>query len=99
MKPSGCVKWQIFFDSTFSLPKSASIAVLVGNDPRIVEAQHRELGDGVTFLQREVLGTKGAGGASTVNMEHRNEQYVDGAQRAVQSEDDSRISTESSVSA
>jgi len=34
------------------------------------------------------------GGASTVNMERRNEQYIDGAQRAVQSNGDSRKPTE-----
>jgi conjugative relaxase-like TrwC/TraI family protein len=32
---------RIFFDFTFSPPKSVSIAALIGNDPRIVEAHHR----------------------------------------------------------
>jgi conjugative relaxase-like TrwC/TraI family protein len=93
------MKWRIFFDITFSLPKSVSIAALVGNGLRIVEAHHRGVGVGVTLLQREGLETKGVGGASTVNMEHRNGQYIDGAQRAIQSEANSRMSTESSVSA
>ena len=66
MKPFGCVKWRIFVDITFSLPKSVSIAALVGNDPRIVEAHHCGVGVGVTLLQREVLETNGVGGASTV---------------------------------
>ena len=38
---------------------------------------------GVTLLPREVLETKAVGGASTVKVERRNEQYLDGAQRAV----------------
>ena len=45
---------------------------------------------GVMLLQREALETKAVGGASTVKVERRNEQYLDGAQRAVQSEGDSR---------
>jgi len=41
---------RIFFDFTFSPPKSVSIAALVGNDPRIVEAHHR----GVKAALREL---------------------------------------------
>jgi hypothetical protein len=44
----------------------------------------------VTLLQREVLEAKAVGGASTVEVERRNEQYLDGAQRAVQWEAGSR---------
>jgi hypothetical protein len=48
------------------------------------------VGVGVTLLPREVLETKAVGGASTVKVERRNEQYLDGAQRAVKSEGDLR---------
>jgi conjugative relaxase-like TrwC/TraI family protein len=41
---------RIFFDFTFSPPKSVSIAALVGNDPRIVDAHHR----GVEAALREL---------------------------------------------
>jgi conjugative relaxase-like TrwC/TraI family protein len=41
---------RIFFDFTFSPPKSVSIAALVGNDPRIVDAHHR----GVEAASREL---------------------------------------------
>jgi conjugative relaxase-like TrwC/TraI family protein len=41
---------RIFFDFTFSPPKSVSIAALVGHDPRIVEAHHR----GVEAALREL---------------------------------------------
>lgn len=45
---------------------------------------------GVQLLQRETSGAKAVGGASTVKVDRRNEEDLDGAQRAVQSGDDSR---------
>lgn len=41
---------QVFFDFTFSPPKSVSVAALVGNDPRIVTAHH----DAVKVAVREM---------------------------------------------
>jgi conjugative relaxase-like TrwC/TraI family protein len=43
---------RIFFDFTFSPPKSVSIAALVGNDPRIVEAHHRAVEAALRELER-----------------------------------------------
>ena len=48
------------------------------------------VGLAVTLLQRESLETKAVGTASTVKVDRRNEEDLDGAQRAVQSRDDSR---------
>ena len=49
---------------------------------------------GMTFFSQRALETKAGGGTSTVKVERRNEQYLDGAQRAVQSKGDSRKPTE-----
>ncbi|HTS18492.1 MAG TPA: MobF family relaxase [Verrucomicrobiae bacterium] len=43
---------RIFFDFTFSPPKSVSIAALIGNDPRIVEAHHRAVIAALRELER-----------------------------------------------
>ena len=52
MRPVGheVANRRIFYDFTFSPPKSVSIAALVGNDPRIVDAHHR----GVEAALREL---------------------------------------------
>jgi hypothetical protein len=42
------------------------------------------VGLGVTLLSRESLETKAVGGASTVKVDRRNEEDLDGAQRAGQ---------------
>jgi conjugative relaxase-like TrwC/TraI family protein len=43
---------RIFFDFTFSPPKSVSIAALIGNDPRILEAHHRAVQAALRELER-----------------------------------------------
>ena len=43
---------QVFFDFTFSPPKSVSIAALIGKDQRIVQAHHRAVEAALRELER-----------------------------------------------